>query len=109
MISKNFSKNKRGILKLNRGGILCRIQKLRLKQREKRQVFLQKYSLVEKKIKGVRSIRYENNYMSQIPTVTLELNALDVTIDSPIAGCNLESLGDLKEIVFKDGEKVEFE
>lgn len=62
-----------------------------------------------KKIKGVRSIRYEGNYMSQIPTVTLELNALDVSIDSPIARCNLESLGDLKEIVFKDGEKVEFE
>lgn len=53
------------------------------------------------KISGVRSVKYENSVQDRIPTVTLELIALDTSIDSPVSHLNFGDMG-IKSIEFEE-------
>ena len=53
------------------------------------------------KISGVRSVKYENSVLDRIPTVTLELIALDTSIDSPVCHFNFGDMG-IKSIEFEE-------
>jgi hypothetical protein len=53
------------------------------------------------KISGVRSVKYENSVADKIPTVTLELIALDTSIDSPVSHLNFGDMG-IKSIEFEE-------
>ena len=56
------------------------------------------------KISGVRSAKYENSVPDMVPTVTLELIALDTSIDSPVCHLNFGDMG-IKSIEFEDDWK----
>ena len=56
------------------------------------------------KIPGVRSVKYENSVLDKVPTVTLELIALDTSIDSPVCHLNFGDMG-IKSIEFEDDRK----
>lgn len=53
------------------------------------------------KISGVRSVTYENSVVDRIPTVKLELIALDTSIDSPVCHLNFGDMG-IKSIEFEE-------
>lgn len=53
------------------------------------------------KISGVCSVKYENSVPDRIPTVTLELIALDTSIDSPVSHLNFGDMG-IKSIEFEE-------
>lgn len=55
----------------------------------------------EHKISGVRSVKYENSVEDKVPTVTLELIALDTSIDSPVSHLNFGDMG-IKSIEFEE-------
>lgn len=53
------------------------------------------------KISGVRSAKYENSVPDMVPTVTLELIALDTSIDSPVCHLKFGDMG-IKLIEFEE-------
>ena len=53
------------------------------------------------KISGVRSAKYENSVPDMVPTVTLELIALDTSIDSPVCHLKFGDMG-IKSIEFEE-------
>lgn len=53
------------------------------------------------KISGVRSVKYENSVADKVPTVKLELIALDTSIDSPVSHLNFGDMR-IKSIEFEE-------
>lgn len=60
-------------------------------------------------IHGVRAISYKNDIENQIPVIQLDLNALDVSVDSVMAKLDIKHCGEIAEIKFKDGHIASFE
>lgn len=60
-------------------------------------------------IHGVRAISYGNDIEEKIPIVSLDLNALDVSVDSVINKVDMKRGGEIAEIKFKDGHIAKFE
>ncbi len=52
-------------------------------------------------IHGVRSFKLEQDTSLEIPVLTLEINALDISIDSPMT-INHARLGNVKDIIFEN-------
>lgn len=61
-----------------------------------------------KEIHGIRSLSYENNAWDKVPTLTLELNALDVSIDSDCVNLEIGKMGSVSKLIFEDGETATF-
>lgn len=53
-----------------------------------------------KKLTGVRSYTLKHEAGS-ISTLTLELNAFDLTVESPFVKMNEKNMGEIKEIIFE--------
>ena len=53
------------------------------------------------KLSGVRSFSLEQRACNEIPIMTIELNALDLSIDSPVTLVH-EHLGEIESISFKE-------
>lgn len=51
------------------------------------------------KLRGVRSFKLEQDTHLDIPVLTLHINALDISIDTPMS-INHAGLGGIKEIIF---------
>jgi len=61
------------------------------------------------KIHGVRRFELKQSLEDKIPTLTIDLNALNVATDTPILRFRQEGMGEIESIKFKGCEKpVEF-
>ena len=60
-------------------------------------------------IHGVRAISYKNDIEDRVPVIQLDLNALDVSVDSVMTRLNAKHGGEIAEIKFKDGYIANFE
>lgn len=60
-------------------------------------------------IHGVRAISYKGDIENRVPVVQLDLNALDVSIDSVMDKLAVKHAGEISEIKFKDGYVAKFE
>ena len=59
------------------------------------------------KIENVRSFSLKQSIENPSPILTLDLNAMDLSIDSPIMDVKQVGMGGIKSIEFEDGIKLE--
>lgn len=78
--------------------------KIEIKSKGKTPTVLTEVLIDGKPIKGIRSLKFQV-YPNSVPILTLEVNALDVSIDSETTKISLEHLGEVEKIVFADGEQ----
>ena len=53
------------------------------------------------KLTGVRRFELRCNADEQLPTLTVDLNAIDISVDTELLRLNHYALGEIKDIIFK--------
>lgn len=57
------------------------------------------------KLTGVRSFELKQGVGDNVPTLTVDLNALELSTDLPMLKVNQDGVGEIESIKFKDSEK----
>ena len=59
------------------------------------------------KVDGVRRFELKQEVGNSVPTLTLDLNALDLAVDLSVLIMKQEGIGEIEEIKFKTNNEVE--